>query len=161
MTEALPLVVVIAAGIITVIGAAVALTKIIIPLSKAITDFREKIAPNVVFMPLLADLDQVLPTLRSIEAEFKGDSGSTLKDAIDRLEKHAKDNAAAAANSLSAATEFSRINRESITQLQAAMLAVRELASDDRQLAREDREQILGAVRSLARVEACGVRSGG
>lgn len=159
MSGALPLVVVIAAGIITIIGAIAAIVKIVIPLSKAITDFREKVAPNVQYMPLLVDISSVLPTLRSIEAEFKGDSGSTLKDAMDRVERQGRENAAAAAASLAAATEFARINRESITQLQAAMLSVRELASDDRQLAREDREQILGAVRSLARVEASGSRT--
>lgn len=152
-------IVVIAGGFTIVLGAVTAfVVKLVIPFSKAVTDFREKIVPNVDYMPLLRDLERVLATVTSIEAEFTGDSGSTMKDAMDRLELLAKQAALGAEASLAAATEFSRINRESITQLQASMLAVRELASDDRKLAREDREQILGAVRSLARVEASGER---
>lgn len=158
MDGTLPLIVVIAAGIITIIGASTALVKVIIPLSKAITDFREKVAPNVQYMPLLEDIAQVLPMLRSIEAEFTGNEGSTLKDAMDRLEAHAEEAGQAAAASLAAATEFSRINRESITRLEAQVMTVRELASDDRELARRDRESMLGAIRSLGRVEASGER---
>lgn len=158
MSSTLPLIVVIAAGIVTIIGAGAALVKIIIPLSKGITDFREKIVPNVDYMPLLADISPMIATLRSIEAEFTGDSGATIKDAMDRLEQHATQAEAAAANSLRAATEFARVNRESITQLQAAMLSVRELAAGDRKLATELRDEVLGAVRSLARVEASGLR---
>lgn len=92
-----------------------------------------------------------LPILEEIKLEFASDSGLTIKDALNRIETHAEENR-------QMAIDVAKANRDSITELQAAMLAVRELARDDRDLARKDREQLMELMKSGARVEASGVR---
>lgn len=146
--------------LISVLGPALAyvLTKVIVPGAQLIIDTKQMI-PFLRYLPILEDIQTVLPTIAMIAKEFTTDSGSTLKDDIVELKQHAQENRKAAAASLAAAAEYARTNRQSITELQGAMAAVKELARDDRQLAREDRQVILGAIDQLARVEASGART--
>lgn len=114
--------------------------KVVVPGAKLITEL-------VATLPYL----KLLPILETIKTEFSSDSGFTIRDALNRIEVHAEENK-------QMAIDVAKSNRDSITELQAAMIAVRELARDDRDLARKDREQLMELMKSGARVEASGVR---
>lgn len=150
------------AGIVLVVGVLTALLKtVIVPGAKGITTFNEDIAPNVKYMPLLAQLGPMLAAVEDIAKQ-----GSTQRDTMDRLEKHGQENKRAAEEARATAVEFARLNRESITALEVAMGTVRELAKEDRQLAREDRDLardayqgMLSLAESAARTEESGART--
>jgi hypothetical protein len=141
------------------------LWKVIIPGAKGITVFNEEIAPNVKYMKDLPKLNVVLSVVEEIAGQFRTNSGSTLKDTTDRLERHAEESKQAAEANRLAAVELARLNRDSITALEVAMGTVRELAKEDRELARRDRdlarderERTLTLLASAMRTEASGVR---
>lgn len=141
------------------------LWRVIIPGAKGITVFNEEVAPNVKYMKDLPKLNRVLSVVEEIAGQFRTDSGSTLKDTTDRLERHAEKALEVAEANRLAAVELARINRESITALEVAMGTVRELAKEDRDLARRDRDlarderqRTLELLASALRTEASGVR---
>lgn len=154
------------AGVLIAVGVILgAYKKLISPIAKGITTFNEDVAPNVRYLPDLAKLDPMLTVLESMAAEFRTNSGSSLRDSTNRLEEQADAARQAAEKALSTAIEFARLNRESITALEVAMGTVRELAKEDRQLAREDRdrardalERMVALADSMDRTEASGAR---
>jgi hypothetical protein len=144
--------------IASVFGALIFLLwKVIIPAAKGITVFNEEIVPNIQYMKLLAQLAPVLEVLNEIAAQFRTDSGSTLKDTTNRLEQHAEESKKSAEDNRLAAVEFARVNREAITTLQIEMGTIRELANEDRKLAREDRDLARDALEKILSLIASGV----
>lgn len=115
-------------------------TKILLPGSKLLISL-EKAIPFLKLLPILED----------IAAQFRSDSGSTLKDSTNRLEASIE-----ASNKM--AKDFAATNRSAIDALQIAMGVMQELAKEDRSLAREDRQQLLAMLQSQSRQEAVGVR---
>jgi hypothetical protein len=174
--------------IVGVLGAiAFAIWKVIIPTAKWITIINEKVVPNFEYMPLLAELQPILATMRDIAQQFTPDSGESLKDATDRLESYAVDNRTsaaaareaaeearmAAAQALEAAKEWARTNADGISKLRILVGTLGEHAKDDRDLARTDRdlarddreiahralEQILDLVASAERADESRART--
>lgn len=86
--------------------------------TKAIKPLSRLIATSESMVPLLIDLTSQLKdspnsfsVLKQIIAEFRTDSGSSLRDAVDRIDKSAKDNRVAA--------EVLKINVEAVSLLAA------------------------------------------
>lgn len=130
MSATLQLIVLVAAAI----GAlGYILFKVVVPGAQLITDAKMML-PYLKFLPMLAE----------ITAQFGPDSGQTIKDQMNRVEQHAQEVAEANAR---LAKEIGAANRSSITEIQAALGAMRELA-------REDRQALLDILRSGMRMEA-------
>lgn len=134
------------------------LFRVVVPTARGITTFNDDVVPHLKYLPLLADLKPVLSTLTAIAGEFASDSGSTLKDAMDRLEHETAENRLVA-------DEFARANRAHIAALEIAMGTVKELAAEDRLLARSDRDlardayaKMVALVESALRTEQSGAR---
>lgn len=119
------------------------LIKVVVPTAQLITDAKHML-PFLKFLPILED----------IAAEFGTNSGSTMKDQLNRVEKHAEEVAETTAQ---LAKDNFATNRASITEIQAALGTQRELLAEDRKLAREDRQALLDILRSGERVEASGI----
>lgn len=148
--------------IILLAGGATALgilfKKVVFPTASLIVETK-RMLPFLQHLPILADLQKVFPTLAAIAAEFSTNGGSTLKDDIMALRKHAEENRDAAAASMAAAAKYSEANRALIAEMQVQLAAAKELAADDRKQLREDRDVMRDAVRALGRVEESGVRT--
>ena len=121
------------------------LFKVIVPTAQLITDAKNML-PYLRFLPILED----------IAAQFGTDSGSTIKDQMNRVEAHAQEVAESTAQ---LAKDNFATNRTSITEIQAAVESLRILSAEDRKLAREDRQALVDIVRSGARMEASDART--
>jgi hypothetical protein len=114
-----------------------------------------------VLVRVVADL-QHLPVLEEIAEQFRSNSGSTLKDAIDRLEARADANKAAAEGFAAAnrklAEELATETRASLARLEVAIGVITQLAESDRSIVAQQGQQLLDIVRSGIRTEESGAR---
>jgi hypothetical protein len=161
MDSTLQLIVLLAAAA-TALG--VLFKKVILPSAQLIVETK-RMLPFLQHLPILEDLKKVLPILVDIAAQFRTDSGSTLKDDINVLRQYAEENRdaaaasmTAAAESMTAAAEYARVNRALITEMQIAMAATEMRQKEAAQQLREDRDMMRDAVKALVRVEASGER---
>jgi chromosome segregation ATPase len=104
--------------------------------AEGIVLFNKKVVPNVQYMDLLPILNEIQSVLVEVAAQFRSDSGSTLKDTTNRLEKYAQENRQAAAEAKQAAIEA----RELGEQLKILLGTAKEGAADAAGLARDDRD---------------------
>lgn len=105
--------------------------KVAKPVARGITTMDKLLPVAVELADLFHDVPGALETLREIAVQFKPDSGSSLFDVIQRLDRAAQANTSA------------------VDVLQTNMETARRLAEQDRELAEEDRLKLASLIAKL------------
>ena len=121
------------AAVIVAVG--VIWTKAVKPAAKLITKADQALPVMAAMTDVFAGDTDIFLVIRAMAAEFRSDSGSTLRDVVNRLEQAAEANSASNVR-LIETTDRLRVSSESI-----------------RELARDDRDQVAKLVQLLARLD--------